>query len=81
MSEAFKSLGIQFTLVGAKIQFVFSKLVEDKFEMLLVILHTLAKHEDVVQVYMEECTYVFAENGVHQSLESERSVAVSLLHH
>jgi hypothetical protein len=69
MSEAFKFLGIQFALVGAKVQFMFSKLGENKFEMLLVILDTLAKHEDVVQVYMEEYTYVFAENGVHQSLE------------
>ena len=46
-----------------------------------MILERIAEHEQIVEITMDEITYVIAEDVRHQTLESSRGVAVTLLHH
>src|ERR1700730_7391181 len=49
--------------------------------MVLMVSDSIAEHEYVVQVDVDERSNILTEDGIHQPLEGRRSVAVTLLHH
>jgi hypothetical protein len=60
---------IEFTFFCTKVQRMLTKLVKHKLQMFLVFFNCVAKHEDVIQVCMDEYSNVISEDRVHQPLE------------
>ena len=69
MTETLYLLSIELTLFCSKEQRVLSQFVKHQLQMLLVFFDRFAKHEDVVQVNVDEYSDVVSEYRVHQPLK------------
>ena len=69
MTETLYLLSVELTLFCSKEQRVLSQFVKHQLQMLLVFFDCFAKHEDVVQVNVDEYSDVVSEYRVHQPLK------------
>jgi hypothetical protein len=69
MTETLYLLSVELTLFCSKEQRVLSQFVKHQLQMLLVFFDRIAKHEDVVQVNVDEYSDVVSEYRVHQPLK------------
>ena len=69
MTETLYLLSVGLTFLCSKEQRVLSQFVKHQLQMLLVFFDRFAKHEDVVQVNMDEYSDVVSEYRIHQLLK------------
>ena len=69
MTETLYLLSVELTLFCSKEQRVLSQFVKHQLQMLLVFFDHFAKHEDVVQVNVDEYSDVVSEYRIHQPLK------------
>ena len=69
MTETLYLLSVELTLFCSKEQRVVLQFVKHQLQMLLVFFDRFAKHEDVVQVNMDEYSDVVSEYRIHQPLK------------
>ena len=69
MTETLYFLSVELTLFCLKEQRVLSQFVKHQLQMLLVFFNRFTKHEDVIQVNVDEYSDVVSEYRVHQPLK------------
>jgi len=69
VAKTLQFLSIQFTLLSAKIKYMFPQLVKHKSQVFLMFLDAIAVYKDIIKVNIDKYSNVVLENRVHQSLK------------
>lgn len=70
----------ELTLLCFDLEPMLPQFLDHSLEPSELVCHTIAVHNDVIQVHQENIQQVFTENCLHQHLEGGRSIAQSERH-